>query len=90
MKLSAVPVLMVFTKLDVLTEQTRFTVEANHPNKDENAINDLLQKEMKRKLWETYLQPLRSVTETVKIPRAVVSGEDASKFHCLILSSASQ
>ena len=81
---------MVFTKLDVLREQTRLTVEANHPNKDENAINDLLQKEIKRKLCETYLQPLRSVTERVKIPHAVVSGEGASKFHCLILSSASQ
>ena len=89
LKLSAVPVVMVFTKLDVLAEQTRFTVKANHPNKDEDAIDDPLQKEIKRKLRETYLQPLRNVTGTVKIPHAVVSGEDAPRLRPLMLSSTS-
>lgn len=90
LKLSTVPVVMVFTQLDVFTAETRTTVQVDHPNEDQITIDDLVKKEVGRRLQDEYLKPLQDVTGKAKFPHAVVSGEDHLRFQSSIPSSISQ
>jgi len=76
LKLSAVPVVMVFTKFDLFVKQNRKRVKAEHPNEDPGHLNTLVEKAIGRRLQDAYLQPLRNCTGKAEFPHAIVSGKN--------------
>lgn len=75
-KLSSVPVVLVFTKLDELEDQARNKI--NNKNSDaEPHVRDLLvNQEIERVLRCDYIEPIRQLTGKENFPHVKVSGKN--------------
>ena len=86
LKLSAVPVVMVFTKLDELQRKTRESVHRQHPGAAPDYKDFLVNKEIERVLHSNYLEPICQFTGKENFPHVKVSGKNSPKAQHLMLS----
>jgi len=87
LKLFAVPVVMVFTKLDQLDEEIRIVIDDGNPDAEPHVKDLLVKDEIKSVLHSNYLEPIRRYMGKEKFPHVKVSGKNSPRAQPLTLRS---
>lgn len=86
MKLSAVPVVIVFTKLDVLESQSREDVDKEHPGAEQGFKDGKVNQKIEDVLRTSFIEPIREVTGKEYFPHVKVSGKNSPTAPFLTLN----